>query len=350
MSAQFFSKSIIKWYQQHKRDLPWRNISDPYRIWLSEIILQQTRVEQGLPYYEKFVKNFPTVKHLAAAPADKVMKLWQGLGYYSRARNLHEAAKEIVKNYKGKFPDEHAEVIKLKGIGEYTAAAILSFAFEKPFPVVDGNVYRLLSRYFGIDTPIDSGKAKKEFYVLAQSLIEGHAPGIFNQAIMEFGAIQCKPVNPDCSICPLVESCFAFRNKKISELPVKAKAAKVRNRYFHYLVMRQNETLYLKKRTGSDIWKNLYDFPLIETAKPMNPKKLTQSKEWKSHFKGIKMKTGTMSAAYKHLLSHQTIHARFYEIELKDSKGLKADWIPVTAPQLKKYAVPRLIERYFDSN
>ena len=216
-----FSKSIIKWYEQHKRDLPWRNIKDPYRIWLSEIILQQTRVEQGLPYYEKFIKNFPSVKHLASAPADKVMKLWQGLGYYSRARNLHATAKEVVKTHKGKFPDEHADVIKLKGVGAYTAAAILSFAFEKPYAVVDGNVYRLLSRYFGIDTPIDSGQAKKEFYALAQSLIEGFPPAVFNQAIMEFGSVQCRPANPDCMQCVLHETCFAFRNKRVDQLPVK---------------------------------------------------------------------------------------------------------------------------------
>ena len=346
-----FSEQIIVWYQQHKREMPWRGIRDPYRIWLSEIILQQTRVEQGLPYYEKFVKSFPTVKHLATAPADKVMKLWQGLGYYSRARNLHATAKEIVKTHKGKFPDEHADIIKLKGIGEYTASAILSFAFEKSYPVVDGNVYRLLSRYFGVDTPIDSGKAKKEFYVLAQSLIDGHPPGIFNQAIMEFGSVQCKPANPDCMHCPLHESCFAFRNKIVQDLPVKAKAAKARNRYFHYLVIRQNGKLFLNKRTAKDIWKNLYDFPLIETAKRTTAKKLMLAKEWKGYFKGVKMKTGRVSSDHKHLLSHQTIHARFYEIELKRGEVLKDKGIiAVSSKQLKRYAVPKLIERYLESS
>ncbi len=345
MKSHPFPEVVIAWYQRHKRDLPWRSSKDPYKIWLSEIILQQTRVEQGLPYYEKFVKNFPTIKHLASESEEKVMKLWQGLGYYSRARNLHATAKEIVKVYKGVFPSEHSQVIRLKGVGDYTAAAVLSFAFNKPYAVVDGNVYRLLSRYFGIETPIDSGQAKKEFYALAQSLIEDQPPGIFNQAIMEFGARQCKPVNPGCEHCPLLESCFAARNNKVDVLPIKEKTVKVRNRYFHYLVMRNNDTLYLKKRTGKDIWKNLYDFPLIETTKRTTADKLKQTKEWKSHFKGVKMKAGAMSELYKHLLSHQTIHARFYEIELENDK-IDTDFIAVSPKQLKKYALPKLIERY----
>jgi A/G-specific adenine glycosylase len=216
----YFSSEIIVWYNRHKRDLPWRNTKDPYKIWLSEIILQQTRVEQGLPYYLKFIKAFPTVKHLAKAPEDKVMKLWQGLGYYSRARNLHATAKAIVKIYKGKFPSDYASIRNLKGIGDYTAAAISSFAFDQRYPVEDGNVYRLLSRHYGIATPVNTSHAKQEFYALAKSLIEGFPPALFNQAIMEFGAMQCKPVSPSCSSCSLMESCVAFRKKKVNELPV----------------------------------------------------------------------------------------------------------------------------------
>ncbi len=225
-----FSKKIIAWYQQNKRELPWRNTKDPYLIWLSEIILQQTRVEQGMAYYLKFAKEFPSVKELAKAENEKVMKLWQGLGYYSRARNLHTTAKTITDNYKGKFPEQHEDILLLKGVGEYTAAAIVSFAFNKPHAVVDGNVYRLLSRVFGIETPIDTTLGKKEFNALANELLDKKNPALHNQAIMEFGAIQCKPVSPDCSVCPLNTMCFAYSKKSVSKLPVKAKKTKVRNR------------------------------------------------------------------------------------------------------------------------
>lgn len=345
-----FSKKIITWYQQNKRDLPWRNTKDAYFIWLSEIILQQTRVEQGMSYYLKFAKEFPTVKHLAKAENEKVMKLWQGLGYYSRARNLHTTAKIITDNYKGKFPDQYSDILLLKGVGEYTAAAIASFAFNKPHAVVDGNVYRVLSRVFGVETPIDSSQGKKEFYSLANELIDKKNPATHNQAIMEFGAIQCKPVSPDCSICPLNTMCFAYSKKRILELPVKEKKTKVRNRYFNYIVLNHKTSIAINKRTEKDIWTNLYDFPLIETNKELNEEQFLKSQEWKSFIVTTKYTVKSVSASYKHILSHQKIYARFWEIDCKESfnKLLSKTCITIKKEDIHKYAVPRLIENYIE--
>jgi A/G-specific adenine glycosylase len=345
-----FSKKIISWYQQNKRDLPWRNTKDPYLIWLSEIILQQTRVDQGMAYYLKFAKEFPTVKHLAKAENEKVMKLWQGLGYYSRARNLHTTAKIITDNYKGKFPDHYNDILLLKGVGEYTAAAIASFAFNKPHAVVDGNVYRVLSRVFGIETPIDSSQGKKEFYSLANELIDKKNPATHNQAIMEFGAIQCKPVSPDCSICPLNTMCFAYSKKRISELPVKEKKTKVRDRYFNYIVLNHKKSTAINKRTEKDIWTNLYDFPLIETKIELNEEQFLRSQEWKSFITTSKYSVKSVSGSYKHILSHQKIYARFWEIDCKESfnKLLSKTSITIKKQDIHKYAVPRLIESYIE--
>ena len=343
-----FGYELIRWYQQHKRDLPWRNTTDPYRIWLSEIILQQTRVEQGLAYYHRFLKKYPDIRKLASAKEDDVLKLWQGLGYYSRARNIHHTAKEVVKKYGGKFPEDYDAILSLKGIGEYTGAAILSFAFKKKFPVVDGNVFRLLSRYFGIETPIDTSSAKKEFYELAGQLMANHAPDVFNQAIMEFGARQCKPANPDCFSCPLQPTCFAFAKNKIKELPVKNQKSKVRNRYFNYLVIHQNGSLYLNKRAHNDIWKNLYDFPLIETSKKATERKLIASLEWKKLFGKSKITVTSVSPEHKHVLSHQIIYAKFYELKLPGKKKIpiKNNFLLVSKNSLEKYTVPKLIENY----
>lgn len=345
-----FSKKITTWYQQNKRDLPWRNTKDPYLIWLSEIILQQTRVDQGMAYYLKFSKEFPTVKHLAKAENEKVMKLWQGLGYYSRARNLHTTAKIITDNYKGKFPDQYNDILLLKGVGEYTAAAIASFAFNKPHAVVDGNVYRVLSRVFGIETPIDSTQGKKEFYALANELIDKKNPATHNQAIMEFGAIQCKPVSPDCSICSLNTMCFAYSKKRISELPVKEKKIKVRNRYFNYIVLNHKTNTAINKRTEKDIWTNLYDFPLIETNKELNEEQFLRSQEWKNFIVNTKHTVKSVSASYKHILSHQKIYARFWEIDCENSfeKLLSETCITIRKKDIHKYAVPRLIENYIE--
>lgn len=337
-----FTPAIISWYRKNKRDLPWRDTCDPYLIWLSEIILQQTRVEQGLPYYYKFIEAFPDVKALAAADEEKVLRLWQGLGYYSRARNLHAAAKDIVHRFNGKFPSVYEDIRSLKGVGDYTAAAIASFAFRLPYPVVDGNVFRLITRYYGIDLPIDKASTKKYITSVCESLIDRKAPDVFNQAIMEFGAIQCKPSSPDCASCPLSQSCKARLDDMVDQLPYKEKKTAVRPRYFHYFIIENNDQFYIRKRTAKDIWQGLHDFPLIETAN----EKLTPAEAKRSFAKPAKV-----SSAYKHVLSHQHIHAVFYHVhekELADKKVLQS-LIRVDHKSVKKYAVPRLIEKYVGS-
>lgn len=344
-----FSEKIISWYKQNKRDLPWRNTQDPYLIWLSEIILQQTRVDQGMEYYLKFAGAFPTVKHLAKADNEKVMKMWQGLGYYSRARNLHATSKIVSEKYKGSFPENYQNILGLKGVGEYTAAAIASFAFNKPHAVVDGNVYRLLSRVFGIETPIDSTQGKKEFNTLANELIDKKNPGLHNQSIMEFGSMQCKPASPDCSVCPLNSMCFAYSKKCVSELPVKSKKTKVRNRYFNYIVLRNKSSVALNKRGEKDIWNNLYDFPLIESTKELTEEQFLKSADWRSFMEPLSEYTvRSVSSHYKHILSHQKIYARFWEIECNRSfeKLLPESAIIIPKQKVQDYAIPRLIDKY----
>ncbi|MDF2437297.1 MAG: A/G-specific adenine glycosylase [Bacteroidota bacterium] len=346
-----FSGIITSWYSQNKRDLPWRNTNDAYLIWLSEIILQQTRVDQGMAYYLKFAGAFPTVKHLAKADNDKVMKLWQGLGYYSRARNLHATAKIVCTDFNGVFPSEYNDILSLKGIGEYTASAIASFAFNKPHAVVDGNVYRVLSRVFGVESAIDSTTGKKEFSKLANELLDKKNPAAHNQAIMEFGALQCKPVNPDCSVCPMNSHCYAFAKKRVNVLPVKEKKIKVRNRYFNYVVLKSEDSTVINKRIDKDIWTNLYDFPLIETNAEVNESDFLVSKEWKKLIGKNKHIVRSVSAPYKHILSHQKIYARFWEIDLSaDLKKIAPDSsIIIKQKDIHKYAVPRLIENYLNS-
>jgi A/G-specific adenine glycosylase len=261
-----FSNSLINWYLQNKRDLPWRNTVNPYPIWLSEIMLQQTRVAQGLPYFMAFMEAFPTVFDLANAEEEQVLKLWQGLGYYSRARNLHATAKYIATELKGDFPPNYDQLLQLKGVGEYTAAAIASFAYNEPVAVVDGNVFRVLSRYFNVDSDISDGKTKKEFQNLAQQLLPKNNAALFNQAIMEFGALQCVPKNPNCENCIFSSSCAALQHKKVNTLPVKSKKTKVTNKYFNYLILKDVQgNFVVQKREGKGIWENLYEFPLIET-------------------------------------------------------------------------------------
>lgn len=343
-----FSDILISWYKDKKRDLPWRNTKDAYLIWLSEIILQQTRVEQGMSYYLKFAKEFPTVKHLAKAKEEKVLKLWQGLGYYSRARNLHASAKMVYTNYEGKFPDSYNELLKLKGVGEYTAAAIASFAFGLPHAVVDGNVFRVLSRIFGIKIPINSPSAKKEFTKIAQELLDKKNPALFNQAIMEFGSTYCKPTNPNCRDCIFNHICVAYEKNQVQLLPIKNKTIKQKNRYLYYIVATDNKNIVVKQRTENDIWKNLYDFPLIELKEKNSDEKLFLSKEWKYIFGKKKVVIKSVSEEYKHVLSHQLIHAFFIELETSLSainyKGTKI--IPLK--DLKKIAVSRLIEKYIE--
>ena len=346
-----FSDKIITWYHQNKRDLPWRNTKNPYFIWLSEIILQQTRVDQGMSYYHKFVSAFPTVKHLAQSDNDKVMKLWQGLGYYSRARNLHASAQQIMTTHKGKFPQTFETILSLKGVGEYTAAAIASFAFDLPHGVVDGNVFRVLARVFGIETPIDSSKGKKEFIVLANELLDKKHPALYNQAVMEFGALQCKPVNPNCLVCPLNSMCFAYAKKQVNDLPFKEKKTKVRNRYFNYIVFNHKGKTIINKRTEKDIWINLYDFPLIETEKEFSEEQFLKSKQWKNFVGTTDYTIKNISANHKHILSHQKIYARFLEIEcIKPlNKYISQTSIIIDKSAIQKYAVPRLIDIYLNS-
>lgn len=343
---QWFSRGLVKWYNSNKRDLPWRNQQNPYYIWLSEIILQQTQVKQGLAYYLKFVKHYPTVKKLALAHEDEVLKDWQGLGYYSRARNLQAAAKYIAEEHKGVFPDTFEEILRLKGVGDYTAAAIASFAYDLPHAVVDGNVYRLLSRVFGIHDPIDSTAGKKKFAALAQELLDKKHPGLHNQAIMEFGSQYCKPVNPDCPNCIFKSRCYAFAHNEVARLPVKSKKTAVTNRYLNYLVLAdKNNNIVVEKRSGKDIWQGLYQFPLIETQEAMDFKKLAKLKELKQ-LTGGKGNLLYTSREYKHLLSHRNLFAVFYVLKLNTTHP--KDKLTSPPGSLTKFAFPRLIEKFME--
>ncbi len=343
-----FGEKLINWYIINKRDLPWRNTSDPYKIWLSEVILQQTRVDQGVSYYLKFVAAYPTVQDLASADEEEILKLWQGLGYYSRARNLHKAAKEVVHLFDGIFPRTYNEIKSLKGVGDYTAAAIASFAYNLPHAVVDGNVYRVLSRYAGIQTPIDSTIGKKQFSQLANELLGNHSPHDFNQAIMEMGAIQCKPSQPDCIKCPLNLGCYAFENKQVDQLPIKAKKTKIRNRFFHYLVIGDENEFFIRKRKEKDIWNGLHDFPMIESSEKVEENAVINGTEWKKQFEKQEVLSISVSKEFKHILSHQHIYAKFYRIKtnLKCFKETEQNWKKVDEESVKEYAVPRLIEEY----
>lgn len=326
-----FQKEIITWYLQNKRALPWRDTRDPYVIWLSEIILQQTRVEQGLPYFHRFLDNFPTVADFAGATESQVLKLWQGLGYYSRARNMLFTAKQVCNLYAGVFPVLYDELIKLKGIGDYTAAAISSFSSDEAKPVLDGNVFRVLSRYFGIEVPINSPAGRKEFIQVAREMIIGQLPSVYNQAIMEFGALQCKPKSPSCSACPLQSSCYALRNNLINALPVKEKKLKKRVRYFNYFICVNADSLLVHQRRTADIWQEMFDFPLLETENDY--KGCTSDFQIEvERFFGATCKV-THLGQKKHLLTHQTIYVEFFALanyiinfnELADVKWLTFD-------------------------
>ena len=314
-----FSKTLIQWYLQNKRDLPWRNDINPYTIWLSEIMLQQTRVAQGLPYFLRFTSAFPTVFDLANAEEEEVLKLWQGLGYYSRARNLHKTAKQIAFEFNGEFPKNYSELLHLKGIGDYTAAAIASFAYNENVPVVDGNVFRVLSRYFDVETNIASSGAKKEFTQLAAELLPKGQANIFNQAIMEFGALQCVPKNPDCGNCIFNDSCLALQKKKVAQLPVKSKKTKVTNRYFNYLVFSDetNKTI-ICKRIQKGIWHNLYEFPLLETEKAESDiAVLNLIKNQSFVTNAVQEVTLFNSIAIGHKLSHQHLTIKFWKVKVE---------------------------------
>lgn len=314
-----FSNSLIHWYLNNKRDLPWRNTQNPYNIWLSEIMLQQTRVAQGLPYYLDFISAFPTVYDLAKAPEEKVLKHWQGLGYYSRARNLHFTAQFVANELKGEFPNNYKELLKLKGIGEYTAAAIASFSFNEAVPVVDGNVFRVLSRYFNIETDISFATAKKEFSELALELMPKNDPATFNQAIMEFGALQCVPKNPDCENCIFNSSCLALQKKKVQVLPVKLKKTKISNRFFNYIVFEdENLNTLIQKRDQKGIWQNLYEFPLIETEREMDLDTVSEliANKYQSEYKITRISNLNLKGQL-HKLSHQHLNINFWKVKVK---------------------------------
>ncbi len=337
------TKKLQDWYRQNKRNLPWRNTTDPYKIWLSEIILQQTRVAQGLPYYEAFIQNYPTVADLAVADEQAVLKVWQGLGYYSRARNLHYTARDIVQNYQGKFPDNYKDLLKLKGVGTYTAAAVASFCYQEPVAVVDGNVYRVLARFYGLDVPINTTQGKKIFAGLAQKILDRKHPALHNQAIMEFGALHCTPAQPACSNCPLSVQCVAYQTGTVAKLPVKLPKIKVKKRYLHYFVIENKEQLLLQKRQGKGIWQNLYELPLLETnqARKLKPAEL-----------GVFLKDLHIDKfiinqpeVIIHKLTHQHLHIHFWHIKV--AGNLPAG---ILKRDLHQYPMPIVIANFLDNN
>ena len=333
-----FSSTLLAWYQEHGRDLPWRQTHDPYAIWLSEIILQQTQVKQGWDYWERFMRRWPTVEALAAATEDEVLREWQGLGYYSRARNLHFAARQIVAM--GRFPDTLDTIRQLKGVGDYTAAAIASFAFGIPAAVVDGNVYRVLARHFGIDTPINTTEGKKLFATLAQELLPlTPSPSQYNQAIMDFGALQCTPQSPNCIACPFIETCQAFREGKVSELPVKLKTLKVTERHLIYIYVRCKGYVAIRRRSAGDIWQGLWEPLLIENEQ------LTAGK-WASQ---VIVNSQLLAKQVKHVLTHRVLYADFYLWEVETRPQLPDDYIWIKESELDDYAKPRLIEKLLTS-
>ncbi|MCW4468156.1 A/G-specific adenine glycosylase [Flavobacterium sp. MFBS3-15] len=370
-----FSKSLIQWYLQNKRDLPWRKTTDPYRIWLSEIMLQQTRVAQGTPYFVKFTEAFPTVHDMASAPEEHILKLWQGLGYYSRARNLHATARQVAFEMGGTFPNSYAGLLKLKGVGDYTAAAIASISYGEPVPVVDGNVYRVLARYFGIQTDISSSGAKKQFTEVAASLLPKDDAATFNQAMMEFGALQCVPKNPDCSVCIFNKECAAFLTGRVSMLPVKLKKTKVTDRFFNYLIVKDaaGHTI-VNKRTAKGIWHNLYEFPLIETEKEVSVDEMSMiigryfADEKPPRPSGASRHGGTGSpeegkaspaqVAFApksitllhperilHKLSHQHLSIRFWEVEFGNVLSNA-----ISIEEAMKYPFPIVIHNFMEKH
>ncbi|MBT9394551.1 A/G-specific adenine glycosylase [Hymenobacter sp. NST-14] len=353
LSTTWFAAALREWYPRHRRDLPWRHTRDPYLIWLSEVILQQTRVKQGLPYYQDFSSTYPTVQDLAAAPPDEVLRHWQGLGYYSRARNMHHTAQQVVAEYGGRFPGSYQELLKLRGVGQYTAAAIASFAYDERVAVLDGNVFRVLARVFGLSQDIAAPASRKVFQQLADELIPADHPAEFNQAIMEFGALQCTPLKPDCLFCPLQPQCFAFQRGLVQELPVKSKAKAARTRYFHYLVLRHADTVYLRKRGPKDIWEGLYDFALQETdSMELTAPALLAAVE----ALGGRLATDRAEepvAALRHVLSHQKVEARFHTVWLAEplpAAAGAADLQPYDSREIEELPKSILITNYISNS
>ena len=341
------SAILCEWYRVYKRDLPWRDIDNPYYIWLSEIIMQQTRISQGLEYYNKFTLKYPSIYDLANAPFDEVLKLWQGLGYYTRARNLHVTAKTIVNQYDGRFPCTYKELLTLKGIGEYTAAAIASIAVKQPVAVVDGNVSRVINRLFAIELPVDSASGKDRIHLYASGMLDARHPDIHNQALMELGALVCLPRNPQCSACVLRLHCQA-RLQGISDiLPVKKEKGKVRLRYFNYFFIRYKGGTYLRKRTGSDIWHSLYEFPMIETSSESTIHEILALHPPNNFLTAMEPLEIVHSVTYRHKLTHQTLICRFYTIDPHTAPDVRnSDYHAVLLDHIANYAVPRVIDLY----
>ncbi len=342
-----FSNSLVKWYLLNKRDLPWRNTVNPYPIWLSEIMLQQTRVAQGLPYYMAFMEAFPTVFDLANAEEEQVLKLWQGLGYYSRARNLHATAKHIATSLNGNFPSNYKELLQLKGVGEYTAAAIASFAYNEPVAVVDGNVFRVLSRYFNMDNDISDGKTKKEFQILAQELLPKNNAALFNQAIMEFGALQCIPKNPNCENCIFSNSCAALQHKKVNILPVKSKKTKVTNKFFNFLILKDIQGNFIvQKREGKGIWENLYEFPLIETEELVSEIDFMNQLKATKFYNQLPADINLLNTdVIQHKLSHQKLHIRFFQLNFDQKISVSKSFF-----EIQKLPFPIVIHNFMQSH
>ncbi len=343
------SAKLLAWYEANHRELPWRETTDAYRIWISEIILQQTRVAQGREYYERFVSRYPDVRALAAADDDEVMKLWQGLGYYSRARNLLIAARQVVDRFGGEFPSTYTEIRSLQGVGDYTAAAIASFAYGLSHAVVDGNVYRVLSRIYGIDTPIDTTEGKRLFATFANELLDRRNPGGYNQALMEFGALHCVPRSPRCEVCIFADRCIALATKRVESLPVKQGKTVVKPRYFNYLYVRCGGDTWVRRREGKDIWRNLYELPLIETDEACDLAALQQRSEWTTLIQGAgQVSVSAQTYACKHVLSHRIIHARFYVVEVEHAPEGLQGYQQIPVERLGEYAVSRLTESFLE--
>ena len=345
----FFQKGLYKWASETPRPMPWKGEKNPYLIWLSEIILQQTRVEQGLPYFEKFKERYPTVKDLANASEDEVMKMWEGLGYYSRARNLHFTAKFISNDLDGVFPSDFDSIKMLKGVGDYTASAIASFAYDLPHAVLDGNVFRIFSRFLGIETAIDSTAGKKEFKRITQEFLDKKEPAKYNQSIMDFGAKQCTPKNPDCKNCPLNKKCIALEKNLIEKLPLKSKKLVKKTRHFNFLVFKKGNLRWIEKREGKDIWKNLYQFPIIESIEAIDElMKLKFDDTWTPFLEKKGWKIFKKSRPFKQTLTHQNIIAVFWEFEIEDEtfSSLVPSLIRVNQNSLLDFAFPKIIDLY----
>ncbi|RAJ03863.1 A/G-specific DNA-adenine glycosylase [Chitinophaga skermanii] len=347
-AGNFFSNTLLQWNRsQNSRSMPWKGIKDPYKIWLSEVILQQTRVEQGWKYYEAFTSKYPTVADLAEAADEDVFRLWQGLGYYARCKNMLAAARTIVSDFGGKFPKTYNEINTLKGIGSYTAAAIASFAYNLPHAVLDGNVYRVLSRYFGIDTPIDTTAGKKIFNELAQKLLPIDNASEYNQSIMDFGAVVCKPQQAQCSICPLAPNCAAFNTNSVSQLPIKSKKLQIKKRYFYYFLALYKNQVIIRKRPAKDIWENLHDFLLVEADGLTDIQQVTQKTG--EFMLQTDFETVAISPIFKQQLTHQTIHAQFVQIKCSHQPTIPPGYQLVPWNALDDFAFPKIILDYLKS-